>query len=154
MITARDNRHVGWRLRLIVWRKPLACARRSAVLVDASPPAGNTRRPAVSASRRGAPDATFAPEPTVPASESRDQLVVRRRAAQRAWRAACERTEQASRHLHEALDTPLYSTAAKARERLEHAQRAERRARFSYYRAAEEIGVLLSRLERTHTGLA
>lgn len=92
------------------------------------------------------------PELSVPESENRDQLVVRRRAAQRAWRAACERTEQATQHLHEALDAPLSAAAAKARERLEHAQRGERRARSSYYRAAEEIGVLLSRIERRRTG--
>lgn len=122
--------------------------------MDASPPAGNTRHLGVSALRRGGAGPTFPPESAVPVPESRDQLVVRRRAAQRAWRAASERTEQASQHLHEALDAPLSSVAAKARERLEHAQRGERRARSSYYRVAEEIGVLLSRLERRHTGRA
>jgi hypothetical protein len=106
--------------------------------MDAFPPAGNIRHPGVS----------------VPAPESRDQLVVRRRAAQRAWRAACERTEQASRRLHEALDAPLSSATANARERLERAEHGERRARSAYYRVAEEIGVLLSRLERRHAGPA
>jgi len=122
--------------------------------MDASLPAGNTRHPGVIAPQRSGPEPTFPPELTVPAPESRDQLVVRRRAAQRAWRAACERTEQASQRLHEALDAPLSSATANARERLLHAERGERRARSSYYRVAEEIGVLLSRLERRHAGPA
>ncbi|HEV2342723.1 MAG TPA: hypothetical protein VGS97_01410 [Actinocrinis sp.] len=52
------------------------------------------------------------------------------------------------------MTTPVSAAAAKAWERLEHAQRGERRARSSYYRVAEEIGVLLSRLERRHAGPA
>lgn len=117
--------------------------------MDASPPAGSTRHLGVSAPRRGRPGPAFPPETTVPQPESRDQLVMRC-AAQRAWRAACERSEQASQHLLDALDTPLSAAAAKAREHLEHARRGERRARSSYYRVAEETGVLLSRLEHAH----
>lgn len=79
---------------------------------------------------------------------------MRRRAAQQAWRSAHEHTEQAARHLRDALDAPLSAAAAKARERLEHAQRGEHRARSSYYRVAKEIGVLLGRLERRCAGSA
>ena len=82
-------------------------------------------------------------------AENRDQLVARRRAAQRAWRSACERAQRASQHLHKALAAPLSPAAVTARERLEHALRGERQARTSYYRVAEETGALLSSLERT-----
>jgi hypothetical protein len=124
--------------------------------MDASLPAARTRHPGVDASSRGGPGAApaFPSEPAVPEAESRDELVVRRRAAQRAWRAACDRTEQASQYLRDVLDTPLSAAAAKARECLEHAQHGELRARSSYYRVAEETGVLLSRLERAPAGPA
>lgn len=85
--------------------------------------------------------------------ESRDQLVARRRAAQRAWRSACERAERATQYLREALNAAPSPGATKARERLEHAQRGERRARRLYYRVAEETGALLSSLERTDAGI-
>lgn len=85
-------------------------------------------------------------------TESRDQLVARRRAAQRAWRSACERAQRATQHLHEALAVPLSPAAITARAGLEHAQRGERQARTSYYRVAEETGALLSSLERSAAG--
>ena len=81
--------------------------------------------------------------------DSRDQLLTRRRAAQRTWRSACECAERASRYLHEALTAPHSPAAATARERLEHAQRGEQQARAFYYRVAEETGALLGGLERT-----
>jgi ferric-dicitrate binding protein FerR (iron transport regulator) len=85
--------------------------------------------------------------------ESRDQLVARRRAAQRAWRSASERAERAAQYLREALTAPNRLAATVARQRLEHAQRAERQARASYYLVAEETGALLSGLERTGAGI-
>jgi hypothetical protein len=78
-------------------------------------------------------------------AESRDQLIARRRAAQHAWRAAREGMERAALHLNEASDPPFFAPNV-ARQRLELAQRGERRARLSYHRVAVETGVLLSRL--------
>jgi len=89
------------------------------------------------------------PAPRTAPVVSRDQLLARRRAAQRAWRLACERAERASRYLHEALAAPHSPAATTARECLEHEQREERQARSFYYHAAEEAGTMLSRLERS-----
>lgn len=85
---------------------------------------------------------------------SRDQLLARRRAAQRAWRSACEGAERASQYLHAAPSTPQSPAATTARERLEHAQHGERQARTFYYRVAKETGALLSRLERRDVRIA
>jgi hypothetical protein len=91
----------------------------------------------------------FPPTPAARAVENRAQLVARRRAAQHAWRAACERVERAAQYLRETLSAPHSPAATTARRRMEHAQRGERQARTSYYRVAEETGTLLSGLERT-----
>jgi len=99
--------------------------------------------------QRGESGSASSPAPSTAPVDSRDQLLARRRAAQRAWRSACERAERASRYLHEALTAPQSPAAATARERFEYAQRGERQARTFYYRVAEETGALLSRLERT-----
>lgn len=85
---------------------------------------------------------------------SRDQLLARRRAAQRAWRSACERVERATQYLHEAQRAPHSPAATTTRERLEHARHRERQARTVYYRVAKESGALLSTLERTDVGIA
>ena len=79
--------------------------------------------------------------------ESRDQLLVRRRLAQRLWRAARVRAEQAALALHQA---PIGHTEPPgARTALEHAVLAERTARAAYQRVAGETGTLLGRLART-----
>lgn len=78
--------------------------------------------------------------------ESRDQLILRRRSAQRAWRTARERADRAAQHLRE---TPAgHVTRVAIRDGLENAQVAERAARASYHRVAEETGTLLGRLAR------
>ena len=106
----------------------------------------------------GQPRAASGSAPVLTASarlaESRDQLLARRRAAQRAWRSACEGAERASQYLHAALSAPHSPGAATARQRLEHAQHGERLARTFYYRVAQETGTLLSRLERTDIMMA
>lgn len=97
-------------------------------------------------------------EPILPSAsaaqtvENQAQLVARRRAAQHAWRCACERVERATQYLRDALNATHSPAATTARQRLEHAQSGERQARTSYYRVAKETGALLSRLERTHAG--
>lgn len=79
-------------------------------------------------------------------AESRDQLILRRRSAQRTWRTARERADRAAEHLRE---TPAGHVARVAiREGLENAKLAERAARASYLRVAEETGTLLGRLAR------
>ncbi|MBS2964859.1 hypothetical protein KGA66_17510 [Actinocrinis puniceicyclus] len=103
--------------------------------------------------RHGESGLSFPPAPAARTFESRDQLVARRRAAQRAWRAACERAERAAQFLGETLNAPLSAAAATAREHLENAQRGEQLARTSYYRVAEETGTQLSRIERTNPGI-
>lgn len=105
--------------------------------------------PGRSGSRHGGSGSAVPSAPDACSAQSRDQLVARRRAAQRTWRSACERAQRASQYLREALTAPHSPAATTARERLEHAQRAERQARTSYYRVAEETGELLSSLERT-----
>lgn len=78
--------------------------------------------------------------------ESRDQLILRRRSAQRAWRTAREGMEHAAEHLRA---TPAgHVTRTTIREALENAKLAERAARASYHRVAEETGTLLGRLAR------
>ncbi len=78
--------------------------------------------------------------------ESREQLIVRRRSAQRAWRMARERADRAAVHLR-GLQSGLAELKA-ARGRLEHARSEERTARASYGRVAEETGTLLDKLAR------
>ena len=94
---------------------------------------------------RDATSETAIRAPSTRGAESRDQVIARRRAAQRAWHAAREGAERAANRLHEASH-PAGSASAVARLRLEHAERGERQARRSYYRVAEETGALLSRL--------
>jgi hypothetical protein len=78
--------------------------------------------------------------------ESRDQLILRRRTAQRAWRSARESMDHAAEHLRA---TPTgHVTRATIRETLENAKLVERTARASYHRVAEETGTLLGRLAR------
>ena len=102
--------------------------------------------------RHGGAGPVFASASAARTVENHDQLVARRRAAQQAWRCACERAERAAQSLDEALNAPLSSTATTARQHMEHAQRGERQARTSYYRVAEETGALLSGLERMAAG--
>ena len=91
---------------------------------------------------------SFSPVAPAGTAEDRNQLIARRRAAQRAWRTAGERVERASQHLVEALRTTHLATAVSAaRASLEHARLGEQRARSSYYRVAQETGALLSRLQ-------
>lgn len=104
--------------------------------------------------QRAASKAAFPLTPNTWSGESRDQLVARRRAAQRAWRLACEHAERASQYLSRALTAPHSPAVSTARERLEHALRGERQARTSYYRVAQETGALLSSLDRTGARLA
>jgi hypothetical protein len=78
--------------------------------------------------------------------ESRDQLILRRRLAQRVWRAARVRAEQAALVLHQ---TPSgHAGPPDARTALEHALLAERTAHAAYQRVAGETGTLLGRLAR------
>ena len=121
--------------------------------MDAHPSADGAH-PIGSRPQRAASKAAFPLTPNTWSAESRDQLVARRRAAQRAWRSACEHAERASQYLGHALTAPHSSAASTARERLEHAQRGERQARTSYYRVAQETGALLSSLDRTGARLA
>jgi hypothetical protein len=79
-------------------------------------------------------------------TEGRDQLILRRRSAQRAWRTARERADRAANHLRETQ--PGQSESAAARTSLEHARLAERAARAFYHRVADETGTLLSKLSR------
>lgn len=81
-----------------------------------------------------------------PPLETRDQLIHRRRSAQRIWRAARETADRAASHGREA--SADHARSASARSSLEHARFAERAARDSYYRVAEETGMLLGRLAR------
>ncbi|MBR7837198.1 hypothetical protein KDL01_28230 [Actinospica durhamensis] len=78
--------------------------------------------------------------------ESREQLIVRRRTAQRAWRTAREHADRAATHLP-GLQAGLTELKA-ARGRLEHARSEERTARARYGRVAEETGTLLDKLAR------
>jgi hypothetical protein len=80
-----------------------------------------------------------------PRLETRDQLILRRRSAQRAWRTAREIADRAALHLRETPGGHLVPAAAR---NIERAQLAERAARASYYRVAEETGKLLGRLAR------
>jgi len=123
--------------------------------MDALPTTDHTRLSRDgSGQRRTASGSASALVPGSRPAESRDQLLERRRAAQRAWRSACERAERASQFFHAAPSTPHSPVPTTARERLEHAQHGERQARTFYYRVAEETGALLSRLERTDVGIA
>ncbi len=155
MITIRHNCHVGLPLRLIAWRKCSRAARRSAVPVDALPSTDNLRPGQGGSGTRRRASGPVSPFPSAQAArtiEDHDQLVARRRAAQQAWRHARERAERAAQHLSKALNAPLSPAANTARERMEHAQRGERRARIWYYRVAKETGALLTGLERAGAG--
>jgi hypothetical protein len=91
------------------------------------------------------PDQSLLRTDTYPA-ESRDQLIRRRRSAQHAWRTAREHADRAAEHLR---DTPAgHITRVAIRDGLESAQLAERAARATYHRVAEETGTLLDRLAR------
>jgi hypothetical protein len=121
--------------------------------MDALPSTGNARPSRGGSGRRpGESGPVFPPAPAARTAENRAQLVARRRAAQHAWRSACERAERAAQYLREALSSPHSPAATTARQSMEHAQRGERQARTSYYRVAEETGALLSGLERTDAG--
>jgi hypothetical protein len=78
--------------------------------------------------------------------ETRNQIIFRRRAAQRAWRAARESADRAALHLHKMPAGHIARVAA--RDSFERARLAERAARDSYQRVAEETGTLLGRLAR------
>jgi hypothetical protein len=102
-----------------------------------------SRRPSGSES-----ELRFPPVAPAGTAEDRNQLIARRRAAQRAWRTAGECVERASQLLVEAMRTTHLATAVSAaRARLEHARLGEQQARSSYYRVAQETGALLSRLQ-------
>lgn len=107
---------------------------------DDSHPSQDSGRP-----RDATSETAIGAAPREQRAESRDQVIARRRAAQRAWHAAREGAERAAIRLHEASH-PAGSASAVARLRLERAERGERQARRSYYRVAEETGALLSRL--------
>lgn len=81
-----------------------------------------------------------------PAAESREQLILRRRSAQRAWRTARESAERAAVHLR--TTQVGHAEPGTDRHGLERARVAERLARASYRRVAEETGRLLDRLAR------
>lgn len=140
--------HLG-RNSLSLWRED----RRS--LLDALPSTAHLRPSRDGrGQQRGEAGSASAPAPSSVPVDSRDQLLARRRAAQRAWRLACERAERASRYLREVPAAPHSPATSPARERLEHEQREERQARTLYYRTAKETGALLSRLERADVGIA
>lgn len=145
-----DKRHVSSSLRLVAGRKLSRSGEKIGGPMDAFPSTDDLHSSRDgSEPRRGESGSASSPAPSTALVDSRDQLLARRRAAQRAWRSACERAERASRYLREALTAPHSLAAATARERLEYAQRGERQARSFYYRVAEETGALLSRLDRT-----
>jgi hypothetical protein len=79
--------------------------------------------------------------------EDREQVIARRRAAQREWRAARQCVERASQSLVDAVGAPVALAVSSARDRLERAQLREREARSTYYRVAEETGALLGRIQ-------
>jgi hypothetical protein len=79
--------------------------------------------------------------------ESRDQVIFRRRSAQRAWHTARINAEQAALDLRETPPGPA-APPSTARTALERARLAESTARAAYQRVAEETGTLLGRLTR------
>lgn len=99
--------------------------------------------PAIPTAAASAPPRTQ--EQTTPADHRRhrDGIIARRRAARRDWHAARSR-------LDTALDALKNATARSgARASLLEAQHAERRARSTYQRTAEETGSQLDRLSRS-----
>ncbi|HTJ70097.1 MAG TPA: hypothetical protein VL551_21350, partial [Actinospica sp.] len=70
-----------------------------------------------------------------------------RRSAQRAWRTAREYADRAAVHLYATQNAAVEPGAA--RTGLDRARLAERVARASYHRVAEETGTLLDKLARS-----